>query len=76
MMNKYRQDCRISLFAVLLAAALLTGCAGNQIVDGEINPDPYEDTNRSFYKFNDALDRHIMTPVARNYVKVTPETGA
>ena len=73
MMNKYRHDCPVSLFAVLLAAVLLTGCAGNQIVDGEVNPDPYEDTNRSFYRFNDALDKHIMTPVARNYVKITPE---
>ena len=73
MMNKHRHDCPVSLFAVLLAAALLTGCAGNQIVDGEANPDPYEDTNRSFYRFNDALDKHIMTPVARNYVKITPE---
>ncbi len=73
MMNKHRHDCPVSLFAVLLAAALLTGCAGNQIVDGEVNPDPYEDTNRSFYRFNDALDKHIMTPVARNYVKITPE---
>ena len=73
MMNKYRLNCPVSLFAVLLAAALLTGCAGNQTIDGEVYPDPYEDTNRSFYKFNDALDRHIMTPVAKNYVKVTPE---
>ena len=73
MMNKYRLNRPVSLFAVLLAAALVTGCASNQTIDGEVNPDPYEDTNRSFYKFNDALDRHIMTPVAKNYVKVTPE---
>lgn len=73
MMNKYRLNRTVSLFAVLLAAALVTGCTSNQTIDGEVNPDPYEDTNRSFYKFNDALDRHIMTPVAKNYVKVTPE---
>ena len=73
MMNKYRPNRPVSLYAVLLAAALVTGCASNQTIDGEVNPDPYEDTNRSFYKFNDALDRHIMTPVAKNYVKVTPE---
>ncbi len=73
MMNEYRLNRPVSLFAVLLAAALVTGCVGNQTIDGEVNPDPYEDTNRGFYKFNDALDRHIMTPVAKNYVKVTPE---
>lgn len=73
MMNRYRPNSPVSLLAVLLAVALLTGCAGTQTVDGEVNPDPYEDTNRSFYAFNDYLDRNIMIPVAENYVKVTPE---
>ena len=72
-MIRHRLNSPASLLAVLLAAALLTGCAGTQTVDGEVNPDPYEDTNRSFYAFNDALDRNIMIPVAENYVKVTPE---
>ena len=73
MINTYRLNNPASLLALILATALLTGCAGTQTIDGEINPDPYEETNRSFYKFNDALDRHIMTPVAEKYVKVTPE---
>ena len=73
MVIRHRLNSPASLLAVLLAAALLTGCAGTQTVDGEVNPDPYEDTNRSFYAFNDALDRNIMIPVAENYVKVTPE---
>ena len=72
-MIRQRPNSPVSLLAVLLAAALLTGCAGTQTIDGEVNPDPYEDTNRSFYAFNDALDRNIMIPVAENYVKVTPE---
>ena len=57
----------------LTAAALLTGCATTETIDGEINPDPYEDTNRSMYAFNDYLDRNIMIPIAENYVKATPE---
>ena len=73
MNNRHRPNSPVSLLAVLLAVALLTGCAGTQTIDGEVNPDPYEETNRSFYKFNDALDRHIMTPVAKKYVNVTPE---
>ena len=56
-----------------LAAGVLTGCAGTQTVEGEYNPDPYEDTNRSFYRFNDALDRHVMKPVAETYADVTPK---
>ncbi len=72
-MSRTRIDSLISLLAVLLAAALLTGCATTETIDGELNPDPYEQANRSFYQFNDALDRHIMTPIAKNYVKATPE---
>ena len=73
MTNRAGPDSLFSLPAVLLAAALLTGCAGTGTIDGEINPDPYEDTNRSIYRFNDYLDRNIMTPIAENYVKATPE---
>ena len=73
MTNSYRENNPVSLSAVLLLAVLLTGCATNETIDGEINPDPYEETNRSFYKFNDALDRHIMTPIAENYVETFPE---
>lgn len=73
MINRYRLDGPVSLLTVLLAAALLTGCAGTQTADGEVNPDPYEDANRSFYAFNDYLDRRIMIPVAEGYVKVAPE---
>ena len=73
MTNRARPDSLFSLLAVLLAAALLTGCATTETIDGEINPDPYEDTNRSMYRFNDYLDRNIMTPIAENYVKATPE---
>ncbi len=73
MTNSYRHNSPVSMLAVLLAALLLAGCATTEMIDGEINPDPYEETNRSFYKFNDALDRHIMTPIAENYVKALPE---
>ena len=73
MTNRTRTGNPISLLAVLLAAALLTGCATTETIDGEVNPDPYEDTNRSMYAFNDYLDRNIMMPVAKNYVKATPE---
>lgn len=73
MINRARPDSPFSLLAVLLAVALLTGCATTETVDGEINPDPYEDTNRSMYAFNDYLDRNIMIPIAENYVKAIPE---
>ncbi len=34
--------------------------------------DPYERWNRGVYKFNDAIDRGVMKPVARAYVHVLP----
>ena len=73
MKNRPGPNSPFSLLTLLLVVALLTGCAGTETLDGEINPDPFEDTNRSFYRFNDALDRHVMTPIAENYVKATPE---
>ncbi|MGE0386708.1 MAG: VacJ family lipoprotein, partial [Gammaproteobacteria bacterium] len=62
---------RLRVIALAAAAALGFGsaaCAQN----GEDN-DPFENTNRAFYKFNDGLDVHIFQPLARGYVKVTPQ---
>jgi len=35
--------------------------------------DPWEGMNRSFYKFNDVLDKNILRPVAKGYDKVIPQ---
>ncbi|HQU16142.1 MAG: hypothetical protein B7Z66_08695 [Chromatiales bacterium 21-64-14] len=35
--------------------------------------DPYEHVNRKIYWFNDTLDRHVLEPVARGYVYITPQ---
>lgn len=56
---------------VMLAALMVSGCAS---VPGERDPkDPFEGFNRSMYKFNDALDRAVLKPVAEVYVAVTPD---
>lgn len=40
------------------------------------NPaDPFEPVNRSIYSFNDNLDKAVVKPVAKGYVKVVPNTG-
>lgn len=44
------------------------GCAGTR---GNI--DPWERTNREFYKFDDNLDRKFIEPASNFYVKVVPE---
>jgi phospholipid-binding lipoprotein MlaA len=57
---------------VLIAGLLVAGCAS---LPGGSKPeprDPWERFNRATFKFNDALDRAILRPTARAYVKVTP----
>lgn len=53
----------------LLLGVLLTGCATGP---GANPADPLEPLNRSVYKFNDALDRNVLKPVATTYREVTP----
>lgn len=49
---------------------LMTGCATGP----QANPaDPLEPWNRGVYKFNDALDRAVLKPVATVYQESTPE---
>lgn len=66
---------------VFLALLTLTACAtsGKQVSQGDsdtadtVNIDPWEPFNRGMYRFNDALDRAVLRPVARGYVKVLPQ---
>jgi phospholipid-binding lipoprotein MlaA len=63
---------RVVAAAVALVMVVLgAGCASTATKSPDPG-DPYEGMNRSFYGFNDALDRNFFEPVARGYVKVTP----
>ena len=58
---------------LLLVSLALGGCASTQ---RERNPqDPLEPFNRGMYKFNDAVDKAILKPVAKGYNTVIPEPG-
>ena len=60
----------LTLIAVVLLAS---GCASPS---GYSNPkDPFEAYNRKMYKFNDAVDRAVLKPVAQGYVKAVPAGG-
>lgn len=58
--------------AAMLALALgvLAGCTTPQ--NGGVY-DPYENTNRKTHAFNKALDRNLVSPVARGYDAVLPD---
>lgn len=42
-------------------------------VDFGENQDPWENTNRAIFRFNDALDRWALKPIAKGYQKITPD---
>jgi phospholipid-binding lipoprotein MlaA len=64
---------RTTALALLALTLALAGCA--TLPSGKPDPsDRFERFNRSVYKFNTALDHAILRPVARQYVKVTPQT--
>jgi phospholipid-binding lipoprotein MlaA len=53
-----------------LLILLLTGCA----TTGPTTPgDPLEGWNRGVHRFNDAIDRGMLKPVAKGYRKVVPQ---
>ena len=70
------------LSAFLLAAALI-GCAApgasgpTQVAAAEAeeanNSDPWENTNRDIFAFNQAVDRNVLVPVAEAYRTVLPD---
>jgi phospholipid-binding lipoprotein MlaA len=57
----------LSRCLVLLAVAFLAGCT----IAKPRTDDPLEHVNRKVYKFNDALDKAVIRPVAVGYRKVT-----
>ncbi len=54
--------------AALIATSIAAGAAQAQPVN-----DPLEPVNRAIFRFNDALDRAVVAPVARGYQAVVPE---
>jgi phospholipid-binding lipoprotein MlaA len=56
---------------VAIAGILMAGCAS--VPDTQRDPrDPFERFNRTTFKINDAMDRAVLRPAAKAYVKVTP----
>ena len=72
---------KMGRFSVLTFGACcligLTGCAyyQNQSVmsDGAVISDPFEDTNRAVFKFNETVDDNVIHPVFKGYRFVVPK---
>jgi phospholipid-binding lipoprotein MlaA len=64
---------RITFFIALMV--LLSGCASPlktmQYEDQQLK-DPYQSVNREIYAVNDALDKHVVRPIAEIYSKIAP----
>src|ERR1035437_5145587 len=61
---------KMKLALILFTGVLITGCASTP----NSNPkDPYESFNRSVFKFNEALDKNVLKPVAQGYNAVLPK---
>jgi phospholipid-binding lipoprotein MlaA len=70
---------RSQLSSIVLCVFVLTslagGCASSntKATSDPSQNDPYESFNRRMFEFSDRLDRNVMLPVAKGYVKVVPE---
>jgi phospholipid-binding lipoprotein MlaA len=63
----------------IMLALIVSGCATTPenpqqaTVVGEDFHDPFEDTNRKIFDFNQVVDRHVLVPVAKAYRASLPQ---
>lgn len=62
------------IFALIASAVCLSACASTtrEATEASIY-DPFEPLNRQIYGFNEGVDKAILGPVARGYIKAVPE---
>ena len=68
-----KKSCFAGLAALAITACSLAMPSGARADDETKNPDPWIGMNRSVFRFNDALDRYALEPVAKGYHVVTPD---
>lgn len=64
----------LKYFTFSILVLLISGCASFSNNDLYDPRDPLEKTNRTIFKFNDAVDRAVLKPLAVGYENVIPET--
>ena len=74
-----RPLCLVFSNLVLLLTLVLPGCATSpnnaqpETAEAENFNDPFEDTNRKIFDFNQVVDRNVLVPVAKAYRTVLPD---
>jgi phospholipid-binding lipoprotein MlaA len=63
----------VFLFVVLMAGAVLGGCATTTNPESLAQNDPYEPTNRKIFELNQSFDKHLARPVAVFYNHAVPQ---
>lgn len=58
---------------LLLGVLMISGCASTGKPLSDPVNDPWEPFNRGVYKFNSAVDKAVLRPIAKGYDKITPE---
>ena len=59
---------------LLILFLLITGCATTNNLSDDFNPDdPYENSNRKIFEFNNKIDKLFLRPVTDFYDRATPE---
>ncbi len=56
---------------IVLLAVLMTACASTQTATSDPR-DPFENYNRSMFRFNTSLDENVIKPVATGYADYVP----
>jgi len=64
---------RVALVGGLAAALIAAATAGPAAAGDSAKSDPWASLNRPIFRFNDALDRYALEPVAKGYDYVLPD---
>lgn len=62
-----------TISSLALLALCLTACTTTPADNADAIYDPFEDLNRNVYGFNESVDKAIVGPIARGYIKTVPK---
>lgn len=73
-MNKNNHNNKLARFMLVAGTSLMLGACSTASNDGSVY-DPLENSNRTIFAFNKAVDKAVIHPVVKGYRYVVPEPG-